>query len=165
LRRCGRAKGRSRSKGATARRPTRSGAAAGSELKIPGLARPLRIGIESGRRWRGPTAKRGAGRRRESAARRSLENPNVPLNIADPDDLTFTALGGTRSAAGVRVGMSRALGYPAVWRAVNLISGRRGEAAAPDLPARRATTGPLTGGTIRTGCCGTRRIPDLLATT
>jgi HK97 family phage portal protein len=60
-------------------------------------------------------------------ARRSLENPNVPLNIADPDDDTFWALGGERSQAGVRVTQKRALGYPAVWRAVNLISGDVGK--------------------------------------
>jgi HK97 family phage portal protein len=65
-------------------------------------------------------AKRGGAR---GPRKRSLENPNVPLNITDPDEDTFAALGGTRTAAGVRVTQTKALGYPAVWRAVSLISG------------------------------------------
>lgn len=55
---------------------------------------------------------------------RSVENPNVPLNVADPDDTTWDALGGgERTSSGVRVTTKKALGYPAIWRAVNLISG------------------------------------------
>jgi HK97 family phage portal protein len=54
---------------------------------------------------------------------RSIENPNVPLNVLDPDEDTFAAFGAERSASGVRVTPKKALGYPAVWRAVNLIAG------------------------------------------
>jgi phage portal protein BeeE len=61
--------------------------------------------------------------RGQRPTRRSLENPNVPLSLSDPDDDTFAIFGAERSAAGVRVGMTRALGYPAVWRAISLISG------------------------------------------
>lgn len=63
------------------------------------------------------------GRKRNRRKVRSLENPNVPLNVADPDDFTLEAFGASRSQSGVRVNRRRALGYPAVWRAVNLISG------------------------------------------
>jgi HK97 family phage portal protein len=55
--------------------------------------------------------------------RRSLENPNVPLNISDPDDDTLDLFGASRSQSGVRVTQNKALGYPAVWRAVSLITG------------------------------------------
>lgn len=56
---------------------------------------------------------------------RNAENPNVPLgSIADPDDATIEALTGkSKSASGVKVTRDRALGYPAIWRAVSLISG------------------------------------------
>jgi HK97 family phage portal protein len=69
----------------------------------------------------GPAARPSRKRRRRK--RRSLENPNVPLNVADPDDFTLEAFGAGRSQSGVRVNRKRALGYPAVWRAVSLISG------------------------------------------
>lgn len=53
----------------------------------------------------------------------SAENPAVPLSsIADGDEI-FDALTGGKSSSGVRVNRKRALGYSAVWRAVNLISG------------------------------------------
>ena len=55
--------------------------------------------------------------------RRNDENPNVPLSLDDPDDDTFAALGAERTASGSRVNRKRSLGYPAIWRAVSLISG------------------------------------------
>lgn len=63
------------------------------------------------------------GKRSSRRLNRNMENPNHPLNIESPDDETFTALGGSRSISGVRVTRRKALGYPAVWRAVSLISG------------------------------------------
>jgi HK97 family phage portal protein len=67
---------------------------------------------------------RGGNRKRDKRkGRRSLENPNTPLNVAYPDDDTLEAFGATRSQSGVRVGRKRALGYPAIWRAVSLITG------------------------------------------
>lgn len=62
-------------------------------------------------------------RKRARKQRRSWENPAVPLNWETPDDATYDALGAAKTAAGVRVSRKKALGYPAVWRAVNLISG------------------------------------------
>ncbi|QJW94708.1 phage portal protein [Frigoriglobus tundricola] len=53
--------------------------------------------------------------------RRSLENPNVPLNLWS--DEAFEAFGAAKSVSGVKVSRNKALGYPAVWRAVSLISG------------------------------------------
>jgi HK97 family phage portal protein len=65
--------------------------------------------------------KRTTGKRR---ARRSDENPNVPLgSTGDPSDEMFDALGASRTGSGVRVNHARAMGYPAIWRAVNLIAG------------------------------------------
>jgi HK97 family phage portal protein len=60
-------------------------------------------------------------RKRAKPAARSLENPATPLNLNDDDALEI--LGGGATAAGVRVTERKALGYPAVWRAVNLIAG------------------------------------------
>jgi phage portal protein BeeE len=42
-------------------------------------------------------------------------------------DEAFEAFGASRSASGVRVTPRKALGYPAVWRAVNLIAGDVGQ--------------------------------------
>ena len=54
----------------------------------------------------------------------SAENPAVPLSsIADGDDMFDALTGGSGTATGVRVNRNRVLGYSAVWRAVNLISG------------------------------------------
>lgn len=54
-------------------------------------------------------------------SRASLENPSSSLS--DPEDWVFeTFSGGTRSSSGVRVNRKAALGYAAVWRAINLIS-------------------------------------------
>lgn len=50
----------------------------------------------------------------------SAENPAVPLSSLGDDD---GAYGAGETSAGVRVTRRRALGYSAVWRAVNLISG------------------------------------------
>lgn len=61
--------------------------------------------------------------RNGSRHRRNDENPNTPLNLEYPDDATYGAFGAARSLSGVRVNRRKALGYPAVWRAVNLISG------------------------------------------
>jgi HK97 family phage portal protein len=58
---------------------------------------------------------------------RSYENPNVPLSVAVFNDDASEALGASRSVSGVRVGTKRALGYPAYWRAVNLIAGDVGK--------------------------------------
>lgn len=48
----------------------------------------------------------------------SVENPTVPLSEA-----TSEMFDGEASASGTRVSRKRALGYSAVWRAVNLIAG------------------------------------------
>lgn len=58
---------------------------------------------------------------------RSYENPNVPLSVAAFNDDAAEALGASRGVSGVRVGTKRALGYPAYWRAVNLIAGDVGK--------------------------------------
>jgi HK97 family phage portal protein len=66
----------------------------------------------------------GRNRKRGKRARRSLENPAVPLNWNNlEDDDTRQAFGMSSTAAGVSVTERKALGYPAVWRAVNLIAG------------------------------------------
>ncbi len=52
--------------------------------------------------------------------RRSSENPAVPLS--DPDDDLVTTLGGGRSVTGLVVNSSTALEYPAVYRAVDMLS-------------------------------------------
>ena len=55
---------------------------------------------------------------------RSVENPSVPLSalMDDGSDLGDAWFGGPRTG-GVRVSRNKALGYPAIWRAVSLISG------------------------------------------
>ena len=53
---------------------------------------------------------------------RTLENPNAPFS-AD-DFLHIMGWGDLSSAAGVTVNVDNALGVPAVWSAVNFISGR-----------------------------------------
>ncbi len=54
-------------------------------------------------------------------SRASIENPTSSLS--DPEDWVFDAFsGGKRSDSGVRVNRRSALGYSAVWRALNLIS-------------------------------------------
>lgn len=58
---------------------------------------------------------------------RSVENPNIPIDVAVFNDAAADALGAPRSASGVRVGTRRALGYPAYWRAINLIAGDVGK--------------------------------------
>lgn len=50
---------------------------------------------------------------------RSAENPEVPLNSAIFEDYDGYGL---KTTSGVRVSRRKALGYPAIWRAVNLIS-------------------------------------------
>lgn len=51
----------------------------------------------------------------------SLENPAVPLS--DPDEWTYEALGGGgESDAGVRINQRTVLGYPPVWRGINLLA-------------------------------------------
>ncbi len=52
--------------------------------------------------------------------RQSLENPVTSLS--DPDAWFWDALGGQKSAAGVRVNRKSALTYAAYWRGVNLIA-------------------------------------------
>lgn len=49
----------------------------------------------------------------------SIENPSVPLSQATAEMFS----GEVATTSGVRVGRRRALGYSAVWRAVNLIAG------------------------------------------
>lgn len=63
--------------------------------------------------------------RRRKLRRDADESPSVPLGW-DSDEL-FEAVGGSRSVSGVRVTHKKALGYPAVWRAVNLIAGDVGK--------------------------------------
>src|SRR5690349_1656987 len=62
-----------------------------------------------------------ANRTRGGWLQRTLENPSVPLSAGA--DWLYDALGATRSGSGVRVSRETSLTYPAVWRAVNLISG------------------------------------------
>lgn len=63
-------------------------------------------------------------RKRTRPARRSIENPAVPLSWDNlDDDDTRLAFGMSSTASGARVTERRALGYPAVWRAVSLIAG------------------------------------------
>lgn len=62
-------------------------------------------------------------RRARKLAARSIENPAVPLT----SDEAFEMFGATKSVSGVRVSRNKALGYPAVWRAVSLISGDVGK--------------------------------------
>ena len=52
--------------------------------------------------------------------RQSLENPVTSLS--DPDAWLYDALGGSKSATGVRVNRKSALTYSAYWRGVNLIA-------------------------------------------
>jgi HK97 family phage portal protein len=56
---------------------------------------------------------------------RSIENPAVPLSMAHLDDDLVDALTGAvggKTSSGIRINRRKALGYSAVWRAVNLIS-------------------------------------------
>lgn len=62
-------------------------------------------------------------RRRQKFKARSLENPAISL----ASDEAFEIFGATKSVSGVRVSRNKALGYPAVWRAVSLISGDVGK--------------------------------------
>ncbi|MDQ7019219.1 MAG: phage portal protein [Robiginitomaculum sp.] len=52
---------------------------------------------------------------------RNLENPTMPISAAGI--LDFLGLGGGKSAAGIKVTAKSALGVPAVWSAVNFLSG------------------------------------------
>jgi HK97 family phage portal protein len=54
------------------------------------------------------------------AGARSLENPQTSL--ADPADWVYEATGGADTATGLRINADKALGYSAVWAAVNLLS-------------------------------------------
>ena len=59
----------------------------------------------------------------EALAKRSLENPAVPLSsIGEDSDLWDTLTGGGRSSSGVRVTPKSAISITAVWRGINLIS-------------------------------------------
>lgn len=60
-------------------------------------------------------------RRKKRGESRSIENPNVPISVAAFNDDASFAFGGS-GVRGSRVNPRRALGYPAFWRAVNLIS-------------------------------------------
>jgi HK97 family phage portal protein len=68
-------------------------------------------------------ARGGKNRGKRKPARRSLENPSVPINVAVWNEDAATVLGAAPTGSGVRVTEKRALGYPAVWRAASLISG------------------------------------------
>lgn len=55
--------------------------------------------------------------------RRSIENPAVPIDAIWEDHPYFDSLtGGESSESGVKVTITSGLGYPPVWRAVDLIS-------------------------------------------
>ena len=56
-------------------------------------------------------------------AKRSVENPNVPLNVALFNDEAAEVFGASKGVSGVRVTRKKALGYPAWWRGINLIAG------------------------------------------
>mgnify|MGYP003315862256 FL=1 len=53
---------------------------------------------------------------------RTLENPNAP--VSEDDFLHIMGWGDFSSSAVVTVKLDNALGFPAVWSAVNFISGR-----------------------------------------
>lgn len=57
---------------------------------------------------------------------RSVENPSVPLSAVmdDGSDIGDAWFGGEKGSSGIRVNRVKALGYSAVWRAVNLISNK-----------------------------------------
>jgi len=69
--------------------------------------------------------------------KRSLENPNAPVSAND--FLHIMGWGDFSSAAGVTVNTDNALGVPAVWAAVNFISGTL--ASLPLEVHRRTDTG------------------------
>ena len=66
-------------------------------------------------------------KKRRRRHKRNAENPNVPLSVALWGEEAADALGAEKSVAGVRVTRKKALGYAAVWRAINLISGDVGK--------------------------------------
>jgi phage portal protein BeeE len=68
--------------------------------------------------------------------KRSLENPAVPLNSAGIESILGS---GNRSSSGINVSPERSLGYPAVWRGVNIRSGTIGRL--PLNVLRREATG------------------------
>jgi HK97 family phage portal protein len=68
--------------------------------------------------------------------KRSLENPAVPLNSAGIESILGT---GNQADSGVNVSPEKSLGYPAVWRAVNIRSGTLGRT--PLNVLRRESTG------------------------
>jgi phage portal protein BeeE len=53
--------------------------------------------------------------------KRSLENPNIPVSANN--FLYILGYGDTTAASGVTVNVETALGVPAIWAAVNFISG------------------------------------------
>lgn len=55
---------------------------------------------------------------------RSGENPTVPLSQIDSDSELYEAFAGPKTTSGIRISRKKALGYSAVWRAVNLISSK-----------------------------------------
>lgn len=62
-------------------------------------------------------------KKRKGRHHRSVENPNVPLNVALFNDEAGEVFGASKGVSGVRVSRKKALGYPAFWRGVNLIAG------------------------------------------
>ena len=68
--------------------------------------------------------------------KRSLETPAVPLNSAGIESILGS---GNRSSSGINVSPERSLGYPAVWRGVNIRSGTIGRL--PLNVLRREATG------------------------
>ena len=62
-------------------------------------------------------------RNKRRPVNRSWDNPAIPLTLEEPDDAVLDLFGSTAASSGVRVNRKKALGYTAVWRAVNLISG------------------------------------------
>mgnify|MGYP003657643004 CR=1 FL=1 len=58
---------------------------------------------------------------RRAPEARNLENPSAPVSAAD--FLQVMGWGDLSSASGVNVTIENALGVPAVWAAVNFISG------------------------------------------
>tara|TARA_Y100000593_G_scaffold19572_2_gene39180 strand:+ start:1719 stop:3359 length:1641 start_codon:yes stop_codon:yes gene_type:complete len=68
--------------------------------------------------------------------RRSLESPSVPLNSAGIDSILGDT---TKTDSGINVSPEKSLGYPAVWRGINIRSGTLGRL--PLNVLRREATG------------------------
>lgn len=78
----------------------------------------------------------------------SVENPAVPLSAIFEDSDVYDALTGGSTTAGVKVNRGRVLGYPAVWRAVNLIAGDVGRLPVQVYHRTGSAADPTRGGKV-----------------